>query len=963
MSVDKRLIEDYLPIEAVSAEASGEPRTKGHINTLHLWRARRPLVACRAAVYGALVASSRFVPNGGSDESKKSLGRANSAKFVKSLCVYPGEPRTIQEAQRHISIAHAERLSQELGKAVSTDDIASGRAPRPRVLDMFAGGGAIPLEAARLGCESHALDLNPVAHLIELCSVTFPQQFGSGLADDVEKWGRRVLDRTAARVSDLFARIPRLTSSNEKRQQLLSSDTSARTDSHLSVVAYYWTRTAPCPNPSCGATVPLYRQTWLRRKESGYVALKPEPDHKHKVVRFRIVEASSEAGLGFDPTEGSEGSSTVCPFCRAALEGAYVRAYGDSTGFGQQLMCVIALNPHGSGKLFLADESLADGESERQIVAEERARQLEQELGRSSLDETIPPTGNAGLATGNSYLYGIRTFRQMFTPRQRCTLLTMAQEIQVAHATLLKEGMPTERAQAVATYLGLWLSRLTDRFNTLARWHNTGEKIEGLSSMKRFAMMWDYPELNIFGGGSGDAWSNLSYMTAAIRQEGAYRTPTICARGSATEVPFADGFFDAVITDPPYYDNESYSELSDVCYAWLRPTIGFLYPEHFATPLTPKKKECVAAAYRQGGKSAAKTFYENSLFQSLQQAHRVTKPGGILVMVYAHKTTLGWSTLVDAIRRAGYEVTEAWPLDTEAKTRVAHQGDAALASSIFLVARKRDTTSKVGDYEIAVIPELGSIVRERVETLWDMGVSGADLVIACVGAGLRAFTKYSRVEFGNGEEVVAERFLAEVETVVLEAILGKLSKTVGTKNGQTTLAGLDPATRFYVLWRYTYGASELDAGEAIIFANGTHVELDGQHGLTQGKCALLEKKKSKYRLHDYTERGKENGLGQAAEDGTSAPAVDALHRLLWLLEHKPLKVPEFLNEAKPNVEQLRLVAQALGGPALSGGELSDVSSTAEQSAIGKLLANWGAVIVGKAAVEDRRTGQESLFKA
>jgi putative DNA methylase len=218
------------------------------------------------------------------------------------------------------------------------------------------------------------------------------------------------------------------------------------------------------------------------------------------------------------------------------------------------------------------------------------------------------------------------------------------------------------------------------------------------------------------------------------------------------------------------------------------------------------------------------------------------------------------------------------------------------------------------------------------------------------------------VEYGNGEEVPAARFLAEVETVVLEAILGRLSKTVGTKNGQTTLSGLDAATRFYILWRYTYGAAELDAGEAIIFANGTHVELDGPHSLTQGKRALLEKKKNKYRLHDYSERGEESALGQLAVDGTSAPAVDALHRLLWLLEHKPIKIPEFLNEAKPNVEQLRLVAQALGGPALSGGELADVSSTAEQSALGKLLANWNAVMVGKAALQDRRTGQEPLFE-
>jgi putative DNA methylase len=184
---------------------------------------------------------------------------------------------------------------------------------------------------------------------------------------------------------------------------------------------------------------------------------------------------------------------------------------------------------------------------------------------------------------------------------------------------------------------------------------------------------------------------------------------------------------------------------------------------------------------------------------------------------------------------------------------------------------------------------------------------------------------------------------------------------VGATAG-ATLSGLDPATRFYVLWRYTYGGAELDAGEAIIFANGTHVELDGQHSLTAGAHALLEKKKSKYRLLDFTERGDDLHQGLPAEDGTPAPAVDALHRLMWLVEHKPPKIPDFLNEAKPNVEQLRLVAQALGGPALKGGELADVSPTAEQSALGKLLANWNAVMVGKAAVEDRRTGQQRLFK-
>lgn len=924
---NRRLIEDYLPIQAISEEAAGEPRTKGHISTMHIWRARRPLVACRAAVYGALVPADRFVPAGGSEAKKQSLGRANAARFVKELCQYPGPAEAISKAQDHIREAHQAR---------------TGEKGRPKVLDLFSGGGAIPLEAARLGCESHAIELNPVAHIIELCTLVFPQKYGPKLADEVEAWGELVLKRTYERVKDLYPVIVPKKGGHRQAPGVFTSD-SPEDDNALKIVAFYWTRTIPCPNAQCRGTVPLYRQSWLRKKASGYVALKPERDLKNRRIRFKVVQATSEAGLGFDPGEGSENSSTECPFCRAPVPGEYVRTYGDEKGFGQQLMCVIALNPEGSGKIYLTDETLAEGEEERQARADKRAAKLEQELGPSSLGETIPPTGNAGLATGKSYLYGIKTFQQAFTPRQRCVLLTMAQEIRKAHAEMLKAGQSTDRASAITTYLGLWLSRLTDRFCGLSRWDNSRENIQGATSLKRFAMAWDFPEVSIFGGASGDAMGNLEYITAGLRREGAFNNPVTCKRGSASELPFEDATFDAVVTDPPYYDNESYSELSDVCYIWMRPTIGFLYPEHFGSALTPKKKECVAAAYRQGGKEAAKRFYEDLLFKSLREANRVTKPGGALVLMYAHKTTSGWATLVDATRRAGYEVTEAWPLDTETKERVAHQGDAALASSIFLVARKRGTDGN-GSYEEQVRPELERIVKERVETLWSMGIAGADLVIAAVGAGLKAYTRFGRVEYANGEEVPAEKYLAEVEGLVLETLLEKLFGI-----SRSGVASVDGPSRFYVLWRYTYKAAELEAGEAIVFTYSQPVELDGQNGLTAGSQALIEKKKNKYRIRDFTERGNDEKLGLPERDGTPAPQIDVLHRLLWLLENAPRRLGKFLEEADPDVEHLRLVAQALAGTGLSGMEAGEAerlvtTTPEEQSALGKLLANWRALI-------------------
>jgi len=400
---DKRLIEDYLPIEEISAEASSEPRTKGHISTLHIWRARRPLAACRAAVYGALVAAPQY-SEGVAGDNDRAASRDAAKRFISELSLYPCADSIVHKAQDQILSAHASWLSRELNRVVTKGDIESGKAPRPRVLDLFAGGGAIPLEAARLGCESYAVELNPVAHLIELCTVAFPQQFGPTLADDVEKWGRRVLDKTSQVVGDLLLRVPRTKQHRSKQATLPMSAAKDHGDKTLSIVAHYWTRTAPCPNPSCKATVPLYRQTWLRRRPSGFVALKPLLDRKAKLVRFRVVEAESESELGFDPADGSESSSTVCPFCRSVLEGAYVRGYGDTIGFGQQLMCLIVLNPEGSGKLYLTNESLAEGEAERQKIAAERADILERQLGNSSLDQIIPPTGNAGLATGKSYL-------------------------------------------------------------------------------------------------------------------------------------------------------------------------------------------------------------------------------------------------------------------------------------------------------------------------------------------------------------------------------------------------------------------------------------------------------------------------------------------------------------------------------------------------------------------------------
>ena len=1005
---DRRLIEDYLPIQAISAEASREKSVrKGHICTLHLWWARRPLVACRAAVYGALVPASRFIPENGPDNKKQSLGRANAAKFVEALCKYPGNPHYIEQAQKHILEAHAERLTRETGKKVTIEDIEEGRSPRPKVLDMFAGGGAIPLEALRLGCEAYALDLNPVAHIIELCTLVYPQKYGKpdpnvcgmmgpkndkgettwgGLAEEVRYWGKWVLDKVRKEIGDLYPPIPDPAANKskfvlgksqtefsgkgfeKKGQQDLAYETP---EGYLTPVAYLWTRTVRCKNPSCGATVPLVKQTWLCKKKGGkkspgrYVALKVIAPKGEKKVRFEVVEATTQAGLGFDPSIGSKGGNATCPFCGTVADIDYVKNEGWAGQMGQQLMAMAGTRPGLGGKGYVSGSKASDFIPNEEVLEKLIATVCEQS------ELTVPDAPIAGLPEychDNSLgitvrPYGMRTWGDIFTQRQMVSLLSFCSAVQRAEHEMQQLSYCDGSRLAVVTCLGALVDRLAVYSSTQCVWHYLkGERTAKTFGRQVITMTWDFAESCPFNTESASWPVAVDWLVPGI--EGVYvGSPAQVVRGSAVSLPWANGSIDAVVTDPPYYDNVPYADISDFFYIWLSRTVGHLYPEHFATQGTPKKQEAVADPKRHGDdKEKARRSYEEMMAESFSEAHRVLKASGEMVIVSAHKTPLGWSTLVDALRRAGFIVSEAWPLDTEMKSRLRGRESAALASSIFLVARKREV-AETGSYEEVVQPELEQIVRERVDTLWKMGITGADLVIAAVGAGLRAFTRFARVEYANGEEVPAEKFLAEVEGVVLETLLEKIFGVAGSG-----VAAVDGPSRFYVLWRYTYKSTEMDAGEAIVFTYGQNVELDGQNGLSTGSRALVEKKKGKYRLYDFAERGSDEKLGMPGDDlpaaqgtaqagGTPAPLIDALHRILWLIENEPRNLNRFLDEALPDRERLRLVAQALAGTALAGkkddGAERLVATTAsEQAVLKKLVANWRALIDQRLAASE-----------
>lgn len=427
---DRRLIEDFLPIKEISAESSREKSLRhGHISTLHLWWARRPLVACRAAVYASLVPADFHAPENGPENKRASLGRANAAKFLKELCRYPGNPQKIEEARQNILKAHRERTGEE---------------GPPKVLDCFAGGGSIPLEALRLGCEAYALELNPVAHLIELCTLVYPQKYGkpdpnsvgcdkgkwAGLAKEVEYWGKWVLEKVKAEIGDLYPPIPDPKAPPKRLDgkaflpQMDPGDALIVPAGFLTPVAYLWTRTVPCKNPKCGAVVPLVRQTWLCKKAGRYIALKVSQNTKDKALKFTVVQSSARSEskaieeFGFDPGKFSKGGNSVCVFCGMVADSGYVKQQAQAKKMGQQLMAVVFTKKSEKGKVYLSGDDIPKNAIPDDEAIQKRISKLCEETGLTVPDEPLVDKSVDQLP-----LYGMSHYGQLFTPRQLLVLI------------------------------------------------------------------------------------------------------------------------------------------------------------------------------------------------------------------------------------------------------------------------------------------------------------------------------------------------------------------------------------------------------------------------------------------------------------------------------------------------------------------------------------------------------------
>ncbi len=924
MTDDKRLIEDYLPINALNAIAAKEKKHPKHqVALVHYWPARRPITASRAAIYAALVAAP-----------KNDKEREEAAKFVTQLASYEVTPQSLTRAIAEIRANHEGR--------------------KPKVLDLFSGGGAIPLEASRLGCESHALDYNPVAHLIELCTLVYPQRYGTSLADDFERWGRKVHERVRTTTEDLYQQV-RIPGSAQVLEQVdfFGEVAGAITSGQqCQPVAYIWVRAVPCRKPGCAAMVPLVRQAWLRKK-GAFVASVPKPKDKGRRLEWEIMSGSTSQDVGSDTEDQTGAGESCCPECTTPISSDYVKECSMAARMSEVLAAVVV--DGGRSKIYLPPSAAAKLPSAESLA--ERLAMLETELAVKAPDEELK-----GKLRDQLPNYGFGRFRDLFTPRQLVVLMELTKQIRVAHREMTAQGMDAERAKAIASFLGMAFGRLANSFTKFCRWQARDQiTIAAIGDRQALKMVYDFSEINPFAETAGCLKMALDNEAFCIRKLSTIGNEATVTRGNAEKLLYDDGYFDAVVTDPPYYSSIFYADLSSFFYVWLKRTVGGLYPEHFASASPPKKREAVAqASEHEGDDERAEQHYRELMSRAFSEARRVLKPGGPLVCVYAHKTTEGWASLIKALVPAGLMVTEAWPIQTEAKGRTNALEAAALSDSIFLVARRRETTA-TGQYETEVHPALERIARERIKTLWSngRGIGGADLLMAAVGAGLRPYTQFAKVEYANGEEVPPENFLREVEGVVLDTMLQEIFGF--TKAG---VSSVDALTRFYILWRFTYRESAIEAGDAFVFCYTQGIELDGHEGVSGPSPALVDKVRNTYRVRTFSERGENEKLGLPKENGQSAPLIDMLHRTLWLMEKRPAKLGAFLGNAQPNREQLRLVAQALAGPALKG-DTDDATPTAELSALGKLTANWQSLVedasLSISEREEKTSGQKQLI--
>lgn len=850
MTERRKLIEVALPLETINRESAREKSIRhGHPSTLHLWWARRPLAAARAVLFAQLVDDPSSHPDRFPTEEDQRRERERLHGIIERLVVWENvrDESLLAEARAEI--------------------MASTNNNPPPILDPFAGGGTIPLEAQRLGLEAHASDLNPVAVLINKALIEIPPKFrdqqpvspdaeqriggyrgAEGLAEDVRAYGQWMRDEAERRIGHLYpkAQLP--------------------DGGEANVIAWIWARTVTCPNPACGIEMPLVRSWWLGKKKGKEAYVVPsvvtDPNHPSgQRVEFAIGHDPGKAPTA--DTDGTVGrTGAECLACHSGVTLEYVRQASRDAGLGSQLMAVVA---EGSRRrVYLAPD-----------VVHEAAAQVD-------LPDDVPP-GELFDWPGriNVYRYGLTQFSDLFTPRQLTALTTFSDLVgearervrQDALAAGMEEGDTLEGggsaaaayADAVATFLGMGVSRMTDIANALCRWENTKEQVRNLFGRQAIPMLWDFAETAPFGKAAGAYTVSLGNLIKSIIDVGG---PTATARqADASSLVDAEAL---ISTDPPYYDNIGYSDLSDFFYVWLRRSLRSVHPQLLGTMLVPKTEELVANPYRHDGKDGAKEFFEDGFRSVFARARESALPDFPITVYYAFKqsetsgdetTSSGWETLLEGMIRSGWAITATWPMRSELSNRMIASGTNALASSIVLSLRPRSEDAPTTDRR-GFIATLQAELPDALRNLQQGAIAPVDLPQAAIGPGMAVFSRFAGVIEPDGTKMTVRSALARINEI--------LDQVLSEQEGD-----FDPTTRFAIAWYrgngYTAGAFG-DADNLARARNTAVATLDRDEVLTSraGKVTLL--KPSDLR-DDYE---------VLADDHTST--WEALHHTIRLLE-------------------------------------------------------------------------------
>ena len=808
----RKLIEVDLPLAAINAESAREKSLRhGHPSTLHLYWSRKPLAACRAVIFASLVDDPENWPVEFPTKETQQAERERLHKLIERLVVWENvqpdsEGDVVGEARREIARSLA-RGRGETAPTESEEVLTYLREHAPPVRDPFAGGGSIPLEAQRLGLRAIASDLNPLAVLINKALIELPPKFGNqppvnpeadplgmtvgrgrnprraawrgaaGLADDIRYYGRWMRDEAYKRIGHFYpkAKMP--------------------DGGEATVIAWLWARTVPCPNPTCGVRMPLLRTFQLSTRRGKRHWTRPLVNREAKSITF--VVQSHDSGVPRDGTVSRRGA--VCLACRSTASLAYVRERARAGEMGEQMTAVVA---EGNRKrLFLSPD---DSHVQAALDAKPDWRP----------SENLPAKA-LGFAV---QAYGFVMWHQLFMQRQLTALTTLCDLLSEVRKLLVSDGASQAYTDAVSTYLALAIGRSAQAANSFSRWQNAREFVAGIFALQAISILWNFAEVNLFSRSTQNWMGQVQWIAKVVEGLPTGTNPAQIIQADAAET-FQCKESQLTITDPPYYDNIGYADLSDFFYVWLRPLLRESNPDLFAGILTPKSEEMVAVPQRFEN---PRQRFEGLLGKALRRLREADSDEFPVSIFYAYKqqeelskgrASTGWEAMLNASISAGFQVVGTWPMRTERPGRNRAIGSNALASSVVLVCRPRPADAPEGSrrqfmdrlvHELP--PALDQLTREG-------HIAPTDLAQAAIGPGMEVYSSYSRVETMSGERVTVREALAAINQVI--------------DDYETQQEGeLDAKTRFCRRWLQQHGHADGPFGDAEVLSQASNVVID-----------------------------------------------------------------------------------------------------------------------------------------